>query len=278
MTDKSVGDEGHMIRPSVPDTVARLGAHSLAALRRGWRATWRQVPGPCALCAQRCCGGPLCPGCWHQVRASRLGRRCACCAVPQVLRAPDSWCRDCRRDPPAFARVIIGMAYAAPADTLILQFKQAQRYGRAGLLADLLVAALRDEDGLVGLPAPRWVVPIPAAPSALRRRGFNPAGEVAADVARQLGLPLLRRTLVWRDVADYRSQHQLGRRARLERADSAFAVAPAAALAGAGVLLIDDVMTTGATLRGAASALRAAGVASVLACAVARTPPVTPSL
>jgi len=106
------------------------------------------------------------------------------------------------------------------------------------------------------------IVPVPPAPARLRRRGFDPAGELAAALAERLGSPLepcLRRRGGRRQVGRRRAE-RLGRPPRVE----AVGVAPRS------VMLVDDVLTTGATLSACAQALRAAGAARVVAVTFAR--------
>jgi predicted amidophosphoribosyltransferase len=106
------------------------------------------------------------------------------------------------------------------------------------------------------------VVPVPPAPARLRRRGFDPAGELAAVLAQRLGLPL-EHCLARRD-----GRRQVGRR-RAERLGQPPRI-HAAGTAPRSVLLVDDVLTTGATMTACAQALRAAGAARVCAVTFAR--------
>jgi predicted amidophosphoribosyltransferase len=106
------------------------------------------------------------------------------------------------------------------------------------------------------------IVPVPPAPARLRRRGFDPAGELAAALAERLGSPLeecLRRRGGRRQVGRRRGE-RLGQPPRVE----ATGTAPRSAM------LVDDVLTTGATLTACAQALRAAGAARVVAVTFAR--------
>jgi len=106
------------------------------------------------------------------------------------------------------------------------------------------------------------VVPVPPAPSRLRRRGFDPAGELAAALAERLDTPL-EPCLVRRG-----GRRQVGRR-RAERLGQPPRI-QASSAAPRSVLLIDDVLTTGATMSACAQALRAAGAARVVAVTFAR--------
>jgi predicted amidophosphoribosyltransferase len=101
------------------------------------------------------------------------------------------------------------------------------------------------------------IVPVPPAPPRLRRRGFDPAGELAAALAERLGTPL--EPCLARRGGD----HQVGRR-RADRVGSPPRI-HAVGESPASVLLVDDVLTTGATLGSAARALRSAGAKRIVA-------------
>jgi ComF family protein len=164
-----------------------------------------------------------------------------------------------------FVRAIVAFDYAAPADLLILQLKQRGQYARAGLLARLLAESICQQGGLA--PSTR-LVPVPASAASLHRRGFNPATEIARALGRSLGLPVDRGLLV--RTRDAPTQHSLGRQARSRNARDLFRAT--GAIAGLHLAVVDDVMTTGATLDAVSRALLDAGAASVIALAVARTP------
>jgi len=229
------------------------------------------VPSDCPLCGARSRGGLLCETCedaicWAARTPATLGLpwRCRRCALP--LPAHDAACPDCEGREPAFERTFIAFDYVPPADALVLQLKNSLRYGRADLLGNLLAEAIRHH-GTPLHPA-TVLVPIPASAASLRRRGFNPAGEIARAVGRDLGMPV-RRDLLARN-REQAKQSGLGRLERRRAAQTLYASSPHAR--GMHVALVDDVMTTGSTMHAAATALRAAGAASVVALAVARAP------
>jgi ComF family protein len=134
---------------------------------------------------------------------------------------------------------------------------------RARILAlALLTAALAPEE------PPDLVVPVPLHPRRLRARGFNPANTVARDLARARDLPVHATAL--RRVRDTGSQTGRGVRERRRNVRGAFA---APTRVPPRIWLVDDVVTTGATLEEAARALRRAGAREVIALCAARTPP-----
>ncbi len=141
------------------------------------------------------------------------------------------------------------------------------KYHRDVALADVLAAQL-----LALVQALAWpitlVVAVPLGQQRLRTRGYNQAALLAFPLALGLGVPWARRALA--RVRETRSQVGLSASERRENVAGAFRAAPDARLRGATVLLVDDVMTTGATLDAAARALLAGGAAEVYAVTVAR--------
>ncbi len=129
------------------------------------------------------------------------------------------------------------------------------------VLAALIREAARDA------PTADAVVPVPLHPRRLRSRGFNPAVALAREVARARATPLRARAL--RRTRDTPSQTGLDRAARARNLAGAFA---ARRPVSGCILLVDDVVTTGATLAAAARALRGAGAERVVGICVARTP------
>lgn len=139
------------------------------------------------------------------------------------------------------------------------------RLSMAPVLARLLAAEVLRHGGL---PVGSLLVPVPAGRASLRLRGMNPAGEIARSLAAQLALPLARGAL--RRRRETPRQTSLGRRARQQGATDLFLAS--SRVLGRHVAVVDDVMTTGSTAQAAASALLAAGAASVTILVAARTP------
>lgn len=230
-------------------------------------AAW---PSRCALCRGASQGrfGRLCPAC--RARQTPVAWRCAACGRPGDGAAPaGGCCGACLVQPPPWARLQVALDYAPPWDRLIAAFKR-----EAALdLGPTLVQAFAD--ALQGRPAPGpepVLLPMPLAAARLRARGYNQAAVLARGLARRLGLGL--RDDMLQRVLDTPSQRGLDRAQRAANVRGAFLAAPgcAATLQGRTPVLVDDVLTTGATLAEACRSLQAAGVATVHAWVLARTP------
>jgi ComF family protein len=223
----------------------------------------------------------LCADC--RTTLSPLDPRSSCprCTAPLATlaeRSQDS-CPDCRRLPLVLSRILAPYEYGgALADALLrLKWKGRDDLARplGGLLAPCLTASLlRDGKARGGDLAFDVLLPVPLHPRRLRQRGYNQAtllGRAALEAAglrRQLPLwP----TALCRLRSDPPAR-SLSPAERFRRALGAFAVSERAAarLAGKRVLLVDDVVTTGATVLGCAVALRTAGAAHVEALALLR--------
>jgi len=221
------------------------------------------LQGQCDVCRQWC-PGALCADCIARYAAPRP--RCARCGLRLGLPAPA--CGDCLRDPPPFDHTVCAADYGHPWDALIADFKFHGRPELAATLAQRLVDAVSAAE----VPMPTLVLPVPLSPGRLAERGYNQAWELARRVAKVLTLradaQLLQRPL------DTAHQAELGRAGRQRNLAGAFMVDPRrrGRVEHARIALVDDVMTTGATLRLCADVLLRAGAASVSAWVLARTP------
>ncbi len=168
-------------------------------------------------------------------------------------------CGSCLEHPPRYDCASAPYAYAFPIDALILAFKYGGTLSIAPLLASRLGSAA---DATVDA-----LIPMPLASGRLRERGFNQAQELARLTGRRLGLPVLARAC--RKVADTPPQAALPWNERASNVRGAFVCD--ADLTGMKVAIVDDVMTTGATLDELSKNLKRAGAVHVSCWVVART-------
>ncbi|MES2424945.1 MAG: ComF family protein [Pseudomonadota bacterium] len=226
-----------------------------------FRQLFARIPSQCLVC-RRWPAQSLCLPC-----RSRFGQpvaRCTRCALPVAPGVVQ--CGVCLRQPPAFDACFAAVDYAYPWSMLLARYKFASEPGLAGVLAGLLCAAPGVSHALANATL---VLPMPLADERLRERGFNQS----LELARRLGAAHLHSTLLLRPL-HRPPQSALARAERLRNVAGVFAVDPlqAGRLRGATVVLVDDVMTSGASLSAAASVLREAGARHISALVVARTP------
>ena len=230
------------------------------------------LPPSCLACdAPVSAVGGLCPDCWNRI--TFIGRPCcARCGLPFAIEAaPDAICGDCARVPPVFDRARAAFLYEGAGRKLILAFKMADRSWLAPRLAAWLQRAaaplLPEADMVVPVPLHRW--------RQLARR-FNQAAVLASLMARQADAVMVPDLLIrTRRTA---TQTRLSRSERRRNVRGAFAVrrSRASLVAGRNVLLVDDVITTGATVSACARVLRKAGAARVDVVTLARALPSRP--
>jgi ComF family protein len=190
--------------------------------------------------------------------------RCAIDVAPGLER-----CGPCSVEAPTFDAVLAAVPYAAPWDRLITAFKFHDALDLAPALVDLMLAA---HAMTPHVPAPSQLVPVPLGAARLRERGYNQAWELARRLAARWRLrsdP----TLLLR-VRETPHQLALPLAQRAANVRGAFAIEPLrlAEVRGRSFTLVDDVMTTGATVGEIARVLRGAGAARVDVWVVARTP------
>jgi ComF family protein len=220
-------------------------------------AAWRFFGQDCALCGGRGDGALVCGGCEAQLPCLR--ECCVRCAVPMPR---PGVCGACLRTPPAFDGVLAAFEYRFPVDRLIHRFKFGGDLALGRWLAERIAERARE----VALPG--IIVVPPLTPVRLRERGFNQALELAKVVGSTLGARVERGAL--EKVRETAPQRTLGLGARQSNLRGAFRCT--LALCRTDVAIVDDVVTTGATVGAVAAALRRAGAASVQAWAAARAP------
>ena len=213
-------------------------------------------------------------------RFSNQKLRCKSCAIAlpadlsMGLRSSPGVCMDCIKQPPPVHAVLAALDYAYPWSGLISRYKFGEHPGWAAFFATVLLKAPGVDQALADLTDTDLILPVPLSRERLQTRGFNQAWELAHALARQsLCSANTDSTLLLR-VKNTRPQTELLRQERLANVQGAFQIDPlrAAGLKGKRVILVDDVMTSGASLFTAAEALRAAGAAHVTGLVLARTP------
>lgn len=232
------------------------------------------LPRTCLLCGLSCGTmphAPICSACdaayWNEARL-----RCTVCALPLPgLRArrpgPAAFrCARCTRVPPPFDATLALADYRAPLERLALGLKFRARLAVAREFGERLARLADDHPAC--MPPPDLLAPMPLAHPRLVARGFNQAWEMARPLARILGVAAA--PILLRRVADTAPQSRLDRSARRRNVASAFRVTMP--VQGLHIGLVDDVMTSGATLEAAARALKAAGAGRVTNFVALRTP------
>lgn len=211
---------------------------------------------PCLLCGAPSRHGIWCPACDAALPALDAAPSCPRCALP----TPDgSLCGRCLKRPPAFDRTVAAFAYAFPLDKLVQALKYGEQLALAKALAERLAARIAHR--------PDLVLPMPLHPARLRARGYNQSLELARHLAGRLELPLLADGA--QRIRDTTPQSSLPWKARKRNVRNAFACG--ASLHGLHVAIVDDVMTSGATLDELARTLRRAGAQEISVWVVART-------
>lgn len=224
-----------------------------------------------ALLPPRClaCGtivgtaGLLCGPCWGGL-AFIAGPQCACCGLPFPVDAGEgALCGACHADPPAFAAARAAVIYDDASRPLILGFKHGDRTHGAAAFARWMARAgaaiVAETDIVVPVPLHRW---------RLFTRRYNQSALLAKALGLAAGLPVVVDALARRRATP--SQGGLDRAARFANVRGAFAVRRRGGIEGRRVLLVDDVLTTGATAEACAKTLLRAGARAVSVLTLAR--------
>lgn len=182
-------------------------------------------------------------------------------------------CAECLRQPPPVDATLVAVDYAYPWSELVTRYKFGDRPGWAAYFAALLLEVPAVRTAFAALQAGDLIIAMPLSAQRLQSRGFNQAWELASALARQSRSHGRAAAELLLRVRHTRPQTELRREARLANVKGAFQLDPllAPAVSGKRVILVDDVMTSGASLFTAASVLRAAGAAHIAAVAIART-------
>jgi len=206
----------------------------------------------------------LCAACWGEL-AFPGEPACALCQRPfGAAAAEGSTCAPCLADPPRHDGIAAGTLYNDASRKLVLAFKHGKRIALAPMLAKMAASRLPELEG-------EWLmVPVPLHPWRLWRRGFNQSALLAREIARLRGQAVLVDALVRKKPTP--TLGGLGRAARARALSGAIAINPRRQelLKGASVVLVDDVMTSGATSDACVRALKRAGAQRVIIACFAR--------
>ena len=247
-----------LIRPLIRPLFTPLSQRHLERL-----LNW--IPSQCAVCKTWPSNGMVCEPC--VTRFAQPVRRCATCALAMKsgISTDIKCCGACIVKPPPLDECLAAVAYEYPWSECISSYKFGNNPAWASTFALLLKSAPSIEHAIDNADV---ITPVPLSTARLQHRGYNQALEICKHLNREKteAYLLLR-------IKDTLTQSSLSKSERMKNVNAAFAVEPLRAkeLQGKRILLVDDVMTSGATLFAAAAALRQAGAAHITAAVFART-------
>lgn len=262
--------------------------------RRWAHSATKKLPKHCTLCLisiQRNSVTPvelsLCTACIQALPS--IGARCPACGLPYAVQdraretlqpgptTPQPLCGRCLKSLPHYDAFLAALPYLAPINRLVTEFKYSAKFDRGRLLAGLLAAQLLDAEAVQ--QPPDCLLPVPLHWRRQLSRGFNQSALLASYLRSELlsntrqswpnSLPVNTRLL--RRKSNTSSQTQQKMNARYHNVKDAFVVHSRRSIP-AHVAVVDDVVTTGATVNEVSRVLKAAGVQRVSVWAVARTP------
>ncbi len=260
------------LAPPPPVAIRQLVLQGLGRCGRAW--TDLVFPWKCLLCGREedSQQAPFCPTCraWLLASAAKAAAlACPRCALPIAGAGDATWkgCVRCLSQPPGFDAAFALGAYASVLRGLCLKLKADRNAWLAPWLGRLLAEAWHAE--LARLPGDAWIVPVPLHWWRRMSRGYNQAEGLAGGLAARLGLCVhqpLRRIRATDHLAHLSAEERMAAMSR------AFRIRDRAGLAGRTVILVDDILTTGATCGAAARTLKQGGAGQVVVTVVARTP------
>lgn len=213
------------------------------------------LPGSCLLCAADGASSLLCPACTCDL-PQQPATVCPQCAIETPL---GERCGTCLKSSPAFARTIAPFRYEFPVDRLI----QALKYDHRLALANWFGARMSEQ---IAADEHDLLLPLPLHPSRLQDRGFNQSAEIARSIHSRLGIPINVDCLTRIRATPPQAALPLKERAKNVRGAFDCTID----LSGKRILLVDDVMTTGATLGECARIIELHGAAKITLAVAAR--------
>lgn len=223
-------------------------------------------PPRCAACGEEVASAhTLCYACFSSVRML-AGPECACCGEPfEYALAKDALCGECLQELPSYDQARSVMVYDEASSRMITSFKYSDRTHLSVLLSRLLSARAKELSSAADL-----IMPVPLHWRRFLSRRYNQSYLLARELARSAEKPLMHRLL--RRTKYTLQQTGLSRAERRKNVQSAFRVAKKKypQVKDKTVLLVDDVLTTGATVEACAKALKKAGAQKVMVVTVAR--------
>ncbi len=225
-------------------------------------------PRDCAICERPVDrpGRHVCSDCANRLPFIATTGCCRVCGRAVEGQTAEYLCEDCRRDPPFFDRAASAVRFEAEARDLLLGYKFHRRLWLRNDLTDWMAAAARARFDVTAIDA---VLPMPTTRRHRLDRGFNPCAYPARRLAKEWDRPFLGSVLF--RVGSPERQSGLTEDERRENVRGTFAVGNSGRVRGRTVLLVDDVMTTGATLSEGARALKEAGARRVWCLTAARS-------
>jgi ComF family protein len=238
-------------------------------MRRAIAAMARAIyPARCMVCdTYTSAPGGLCPSCWQDTHFIS-GSTCTTCAAPLVGAVTGARCDSCLTFPPPWQQGVAVLEYEGAGRRMLLALKHHDRLDLAPTLGTWLHRAAAPL-----LPHTDLITPVPLHPGRLAHRKFNQSAMLARPLAKLAGIAYIPDLLT--RLRNTESQQGKDRIERQKNLKAAIAPTPRhrAALAGKRVLLVDDVLTTGATLSACTEACFAAGARNVNICVLARVEP-----
>lgn len=208
----------------------------------------------CDICGIETFGDNLCPDCRKTVTFND-GATCTVCGRKNAVSAV---CIECKAQAPKFKRAVSPLVYGDGATVLIAKFKNGAGYLK-NYFAELIAKKLVD------FPKLDCIVYVPMTERAERKRGYNQAKLLAHSVSEKVGVPVVDAVIKTKETDE---QKLLSRKQRTENLKLCFKVEKPDAIKGKSVLLIDDVLTTGATADAICERLLNAGAAKTYIAAV----------